>query len=279
MAVMTQANIGFESRFKDELFTLLKEPTLEGFREFVRTHTGEQDAIDFKQEWIDDEKLVKLIIAFANSGGGVIFVGIKENKDHSFECLGLDAFVDKTSLYERIEKFIPSGLEFSIYDFDFNCSEYRPLEGKKFQMVTIQDTPERCPFLPLRDFKNLKKNYVYVRRGASCQIANSSDYDRIINRRIDSVYPNEEFGFLSLKEHLNQLKELYSMIDPEKVIYMPSSLSIVLDSIKQFTKGLEVSRSPNPLYPRESFEEYVARLIVEKKKVIERLLRIGYKEM
>ena len=55
---------------------------------------------------------------------------------------------------------------------------------------------------------------------------------------------------------------------------MSSGISTIFEKLKEITSGIEVERFPNPFYPEESYEEYVSRLIVEKKKVIERFLGI-----
>ena len=36
---------------KDDLYKVLKEPTLENFRELLQNHMGEEDYLDFKKEW------------------------------------------------------------------------------------------------------------------------------------------------------------------------------------------------------------------------------------
>ena len=42
----------FPKQIKDIVYTLLQEPTLDHFREFLQGETGEHNAIDFKREWI-----------------------------------------------------------------------------------------------------------------------------------------------------------------------------------------------------------------------------------
>ena len=43
----------FPKQIKDTVYGLLQEPTLDHFREFLQDQTGEHNAIDFKQEWIE----------------------------------------------------------------------------------------------------------------------------------------------------------------------------------------------------------------------------------
>lgn len=57
----------FPKQLKDQVYTLLQEPTLDKFREFLHAQTGEHNAIDFKRQWIEDAALAKEILALANS--------------------------------------------------------------------------------------------------------------------------------------------------------------------------------------------------------------------
>ena len=41
----------FPKQLKDQVYELLQEPTLDKFREFLHSQTGEHNAIDFKSQW------------------------------------------------------------------------------------------------------------------------------------------------------------------------------------------------------------------------------------
>lgn len=80
---------------------------------------------------------------------------------------------------------------------------------------------------------------------------------------------------LQLEEHLEQLKILYEKIEKNHVYYKnglsEGMSSFFLSIAKMVVKGEKVVE-PNPLYPEESYEQFVSRMIVEKKKKIERVL-------
>lgn len=263
----------FQKNIKDIMYNLLQEPTLDNFREFMQNQTGEHNSVDFKQEWIQNDKLAKEILALANSGGGVIVFGVKENKDKSYSCDGLSEMLDKSDVSSKIKNYVSSSLQYDIYDFVYSSSEYQSLENKKFQMMVIDDTPEFLPFISKKEGKDIKPNTIYVRRGASCEIADESEITKLIHRKINHIYPNNGKP-LDLKEHLNQLKVLFDNIHEKKRVAgtQPSS------SIVSFARGLaslffdNYEEIPNPLYPEEGFEEFILRMITEKKKKIERLL-------
>lgn len=87
----------FPKQIKDTVYRLLQEPTLDHFREFLQDQTGEHNAIDFKQEWIEKDKLAKLMLALANYGGGIVVFGVHENDDKTFSC---DGFMIKLQLIQ-----------------------------------------------------------------------------------------------------------------------------------------------------------------------------------
>ena len=64
------------------------------------------------------------------------------------------------------------------------------------------------------------------------------------------------------------------MIEKNHVYYKNSTLNKIasaFSSITHFSLGEKVVE-PNPLYPNESYEQFISRMLVEKKKKIERVL-------
>ncbi len=266
----------FPKQLKDLVYTLLQEPTLDKFREFLHAQTGEHNSIDFKSQWIENAALAKEMLALANSKGGFIVFGVAENEDNSVCAEGLSEIKDKAVISNGIKNFISSNLKYEIYDFSYTTSEYEALKDKNFQMLVVEDTPEYIPFLSRKESGSLKQNMIYVRRGTSCEIANEEEIQVILNRRMKYLYPFKGEP-LQLEEHLKQLKILYGMIEKNKVYYnykndyldkMLSNLNVSLNTIMKRETVVE----SNPLYPDESYEQFVSRMIVEKKKKIERVL-------
>lgn len=266
--------MAFPKQMKDIVYALLQEPTLDKFREFLHGQMGEHNSIDFKGQWIEGASLAKEILSLANSQGGIIVFGVAENDDKSIRMDGLSEIRDKAVISNDIKNFVSSDLKYEVYDFSYTTSEYEVLKGKHFQMLVVEDTPERIPFLAKRESSSLKPNMIYVRRGTSCEIANEEELQRIINRRINYLHPlNGEP--LQLDEHLRQLKILYEKLDKDRVYYkngFTEGLSTVLSALTScITKGEKIVE-PNPLYPDEDYEEFISRMIATKKKKIERVL-------
>ena len=266
--------MNFPKQLKDQVYKLLQEPTLDKFREFLHSQTGEHNSIDFKSQWIEDASLAKEMLAMANTQGGIIVFGVAENEDKSIRVDGLAEIKDKAVISNGIKNYISSDLKYEIYDFSYTTSEYEALNGKHFQMLVIEDTPEHIPFLAKKESGSLKQNMIYVRRGTSCELANENELHNILNRRINYMHPLTGEP-LQLDEHLKQLKILYEKIDKEHVYYkngFTDGMVTFLSSIAGIVSKGEKIVEPNPLYPDESYEEFVSRMIVEKKKKIERVL-------
>lgn len=101
-------------QLKDIVYRLLQEPTLDNFRNFLKGQTGEHNSIDFKEKWIEPTKLVKEMLAIANSGGGIIIFGVKEKEDKSFSYDGIEEIVDKAKISNDIKNYISTELKYSL---------------------------------------------------------------------------------------------------------------------------------------------------------------------
>ena len=96
----------------------------------------------------------------------------------------------------------------------------------------------------------------------------------MLNRRMNYLHPLSGEP-LDLEEHLRQLKSLYEYIKKDHIYYKNHTLSglvAALNSIKLTAFKEEKIVEPNQFYPDESYEEFISRMIVEKKKKIERVL-------
>lgn len=269
-------NIQIKDRLYDEF---LKEPTKDNFCEFVKNNCGEFNEVDYKKTWPDKGKLAKIILAMANSHGGIIIIGVEEQSDGKIIPLGLENFRDKADVNNDISKYILPSLDYEIYDFSYDGAEYSLMENRKFQMVVIHDTPERLPFISLAETTNLDKDTIYIRRGTKCEKANSTEIEKILETKISKIF--KETSDMSLEEHLSQLKLLYGQL-PQKIQVLVRNGEVIENISKALLKaasgmaylGNEYKEIDNPNYPEESYEAFVLRIIRMKKIKIEKVLDI-----
>ena len=144
---------------------------------------SESETVELKREYIKDIR--KEIVAFANTGGGTIYIGVED----SGEIIGLDnsdevMLAVLNSARDSVRPDIMSFINGKILEID----------GKKIVQIDIQKGPD-CPYY-LRD-KGLVPNGVYIRNGSASNPA--STY--IIKRMISESLGNFE-DMLSIEQEL-----------------------------------------------------------------------------
>ena len=254
--------------FKEEFAKFCENPDRTKFRELIKQNTGEYNHIDFKEKWIEIPIVAKHILGFANSEGGVLVFGIKEETTGSLIVQGIDKFEDKTEVKSKLQKYLPAELQYEVHNFEYNNdAEWGQIKNKKFQVLIVEDTPQYTPFLSLSSSgETLYKNRIYYRGKTNTEEANHEELKKIINRRLDtniSTTVEDEF-----KEHLTQLKLLYSFISKyftRNPFWMTNISTLAL---------LGGTTEDNPKYPKEDFEDFIIKMIQRKKDIIEGLIRL-----
>lgn len=92
-------------KIKEMVYDVLQNPTRENFIDILDNGLGEQDNLDFKVQWIEAQKLAEILLGIANSGGGAIILGVKENEDGTLESIGLSKIEDKEKYIVRWQNF------------------------------------------------------------------------------------------------------------------------------------------------------------------------------
>ena len=280
MEVMIKEGNWVNPQIKDHFYDqFLKEPTKDNFRDFMKKSCGELNEMDFKETWIDKGPLAKIMLAMANNGGGIIVFGVKENEDNTFDILGLDSLKDTADISNSISRLVSSSLDYEVFNFVFDSDVYGKFENKKFQIMVIHDTPERLPFVSLGQSEKIEKDVIYVRRGTKSEKATSEEINRIIERKIATIY--SENTDMSLDQHLEQLKKLYSEL-PQKiqVLVRKGTQPNFAAALKVFGERIgalygtpdEYEEKDNPNYPDEGYEAFILRMKNAKKLKIEKVL-------
>ena len=238
---------------KDVIYKFLTNLDKESFADLLAESNFETDNLDFKETWIKKGPLTKELLSMANSGGGIIVFGVKETAPNTFESCGLQETQDPSKIQDSVKKFVPSNLGYKIESFTFDRSEYEKLQGKSFQVIIVEDTPQYLPYISKNETEGLKGATIYVRHGTECVIADKDDIENLITRRISTGYRSK----LELEEHLKQLKTLYKYKSPQQI-----SISSVIVSVSKFL-------AQNYYGENSEFSSYIDSLIERKKKIIE----------
>ena len=264
----------------ENITRFFENPTRDKFRELIQYNTGEYNNLDFKKEWPESSKLAKHVLAFSNSGGGVIVIGVEETDEKQLKSVGVDSLQDKANICMQLKPFIPSNLKYEIIDYNYQTSDYADLIGKTFQVMLIEYDPTIIPVVCMKEGRNVRENAIYVREGTSSVLASYEYLQKLINNRIDTN--RNTTHEIELEEHLAQLKILYSKIEKYHYVYnkKDNGIGSALETIGKLSSYItssflvEKEKVKNPNYPEEDYEQFISRVISRKKKRIENLLNI-----
>jgi hypothetical protein len=152
----------------------------------------ESGKLDFKErfdpgvraEW---PELLKDFVAMANSGGGLIVIGVCNNGSVSEADVSPVLSLDPAKITDKVEKY--TGVHFAEFDI-------QPIErdGQSVALIEIgaaQDAPivftQVGTYMPVGETQQktaFSKGTVYVRHGAKSEPATTADLRRFLDRRI-----------------------------------------------------------------------------------------------
>lgn len=188
---------------------------IQGVRRWVAK--GESEKIEFKRKVAHPEKIVKELVAFANTSGGYLFIGVNDDgtipgvKFPEDEMFALDRAIDK---YCRPNMSI--------------SSEIVPLSEKKAVVVYTVNEGHKKPYYLLEDLPE-KKKVTFV-RSADKSIQASKEVREIIRRRQRNKDMRFNFGE---KERL-----LMGYLDKNSAITLPTFRQIAQLNQYQASKTL-----------------------------------------
>lgn len=224
-----------KNSFNNYFSSFLLEPSKDGLVELLNHHEGETDHFDFKEKWPEKVDLAKDILAFANSGGGCIVIGVAENKNTKkfiFEGLSIEDRIDKSTLTSRYESYIPKNLlpYVEIKDFDYENSTHSDFSSKFFSVLIIKNNIIGVPFMTLKDSDNkLVQGRIYIRRGTKTVEAHTEEINQLLEKKFENLYSNKKE--LDIDAHIKQLKVLYSFLPSTNKMFAPE----VYDLINKFS--------------------------------------------
>ena len=171
---------------------------------------GENLRCEFKRKFSSSEKIAKEMIAFANTRGGVLLLGVDDNK----EIVGVDSEKSEAELIKD------AGLNYCEPPLDFNI-EYFDLNGKEVVVVEIP-VSDKKPHR-IQDYSNefdINKAKVCIRVNDKSVMA-SKEMVRILRAQTNNlnlkkyaIGPIEKFLFNYLIDHEKiSVKELGGMVN------------------------------------------------------------------
>ncbi|CAK1691264.1 hypothetical protein VCRA2123O444_100001 [Vibrio crassostreae] len=165
----------------EEFTKFFENPTRETFSRLLKNSVGEMNHIDFKEILPEMHKLAKHFLSFANHGGGVIVIGIKEGE--TVEAIGVDNLIDKADITKGVNKYLPTTLRYTILDYSYTTADYGKLNGKTFQVIFVESHDHELPYICKKAGSGLKEGAIYLRRGTSSCEASHDEVQQIISKR------------------------------------------------------------------------------------------------
>jgi len=263
---MASDNLEYQESIKDDLERFFTSPSKDNLPAILSADK-EYDYLDFKSEWHERSQLARHILAFSNSGGGAIIIGVEEVRDESLESSGVDDPLDESDFGNKVEKYLPDSAHdvYSLETFTYGEVYDDGISGLTFQVLFINGAGERAPLVATNAGKNIDEGDIYVRRNTKSSVANYEEVQSLLRKRRESGVEKET---AELHEELRQLKTLYNEIDKKKTYStLSASLAGVLGSMSFESK-------PNPNYPAQDYEEYISDLIEKKQVRIEKRLDV-----
>jgi len=126
---------------------------------------GESETVEFKDQLTDLSEFVESVVAFANSGNGIIFVGVRD-----------DATITGVPSPEKDEERIRNAIE-------THCEPAPPV---KIEKVSLQDKDLLMVSVAMGanpPYVHRTRGVVYVRRGGTDRPIKRGDLDEIYERR------------------------------------------------------------------------------------------------
>lgn len=246
-----------EKGAKDAFAKFFEDPSRESFRELLTDNLGEGRIVDFKQEWLPENQLAKKILGFANTGFGCLIFGVAELEGGGLTPIGLNEFLDKADVENKLRKYLPQTLmeQITTWDFFYDTAEYEKIQGMKFQVIIVDYKPKYVPYLPIKNTTDLDDTAIYCRRDGLTVEASYNELQKIINDRLETGHSTKDE--MHLKKHLEQLKELYDELPRKSLLVSHSLARLFLDS--EDRQG-------------ESYQSFVLEMISEKKRIINSII-------
>lgn len=159
----------------------------------VLSRSSETDDLDFKAEfhnrlgdWLE---IIKDMVAFANSGGGTILIGVNDDGSPSGADVSGICETDPADVTNKIYSY--TGIQF--HAFDISKAEK---DGKDVCVISVRGSRVPIVFTKIGNYEPtpgakpktaFSIGVVYFRHGAKSEPGNSDDLRKFVEREVDSI--------------------------------------------------------------------------------------------
>ena len=194
---------------------------------------GESKTVEFKEILPEGEKIAKSVIAFANTGGGRIFIGVRD--DGTIAGVDSNALMD---IQDRVANIIYDSVAPNL------LPEIYAVRSDNKMLLVIQVAPSNARPHYLRSIGMEKGSY--IRLGATNRVADASMLHTLHLQRMNISYDEEVCPHeLADKKRCNQLKKILARVVVNKKSFSDIDLHNLrlvrdLSGVNYFTIGAAV---------------------------------------
>lgn len=234
----------------DRIGTEQSDPLSDDFVDYLYNLQRETPFLDYKRiipsvRQPDFPEIAKDAMAFANNGGGYIFIGIDENKCKSdtpgkFTPVGLpeDFNLEPASFNDKINSYADPMIKVDYRQFE------KTIDNMMYRLGLLYIEPARRMISAKKDGKYIvansakpkyafRKGHIYTRRGTQSIIASAYEIDQITQKADQQEYKMSVLSGLPDRTE----EKLYSNLFPVKrmpeVIYVGKSKFLTQKGINQ----------------------------------------------
>lgn len=221
-----------------DLSKVLETITSEDIVEFCKGGVPEGANLDYKKD-ISTKGLAKHLVAFSNTRGGDIIIGVEENSDTGLPEKW-EGVANKDKAIESINQSILNVDPLPTYEYHITD----PLEnGNVFVVIRILegDVP---PYYVHND------NNIYVRSHNVTKLIDlaSPDYTKVLFEKKSKA---EDIRYFNRKLVRSSFEKARSLAEKERIIGLEKGMGYCQDPIGSVASDLEVCLQP--FYPRKSY--------------------------
>lgn len=203
-----------------------------------------KSSLDFSEphSWCE---VIKDIVSMANSGGGVILIGLKNNGTPSGFDVTPVSELDPAVLIDKIHKY--TSIHFSNFDISDHVKNKRKIVAIRVYSVSVPLVFTKPGTYNVADNQQktaFSVGTVYFRHGAKSDPGTSDDIRRVIERQLDSVRKNWVQG----------VRKVVMAPAGARIIALPAG-SDVVETTSQEGTPIRLTDDPNaPAYRKLDYD-------------------------
>lgn len=167
------------------MFETLLKKGVSARRESKRVDFKRGFDVDSKQDWCE---IIKDMVAMANSGGGVIVVGVDDDGRTGGGDVSRVLGLDPATITDKIHKY--TGTHFSEFSLEEATRERQKVAALMLgpsPVPMIFTKPGTYPVAGGKQKAAFSVGTVYFRHGAKSEPGTTKDLEQVINRRLEEV--------------------------------------------------------------------------------------------